>query len=338
MIMVDNAHILPLNADVALDELTARAVAVGLPMNTTFRNTTVREVMLIKGPRGWAEFSPFPEYGPEESSRWLSATIEAGWHGWPKPVRHKVPVNATVPAVAPEEVEGVLAKFGPVSAVKIKVAEDDLAVDIARVQRVHALLPDADIRIDANGRYTHDEALEVITALPFLAYAEQPVPGIAPLAALRAALREAGSTVLIAADEAVRKETEPLAVAQADAADLIVVKVQPLGGVARAMSIVEQAGIDAVVSSALDSSVGIAAGVALAAALPRLDHACGLATAALFQEEPARPAIPTDGFLAVGPAPEPDPAVMQRLALPAHRQAWWHRRLAQAHGVLMQNA
>src|SRR5690625_5080956 len=126
--MVNNSNILPLNSDVALDELTENAVAIGLPMNTPFRNTTLREVMLIKGPVGWAEFSPFPEYGPQESARWLSATIEAGWHGWPDPVRDVVPVNATVPAVAPDDVEMVLAKFGPVPAVKVKVAEDDLAV------------------------------------------------------------------------------------------------------------------------------------------------------------------------------------------------------------------
>ncbi len=336
--MVDNSHILPLNADVALDELAANAVAIGLPMNTTFRNTTLREVMLIKGPAGWAEFSPFPEYGPQESARWLSATIEAGWHGWPEPRRNVVPVNATVPAVPVDDVAAVLAKFGPVPAVKVKVAEDDLTTDIARVQRVHELLPDADIRIDANTGYTHEQAFKVITALPFLRYAEQPVPGIAPLARLRAALRAAGSNVLIAADEAVRKETDPLAVAQAEAADLIVVKVQPLGGVRRALSIVKQAGLDAVVSSALDSSVGIAAGVALAAALPRLEHACGLATAALFATEPATPALPTHGVLTPGPAPVPDPEVLEQLKLPADRQRWWHKRLAMAHGVLMQNA
>lgn len=336
--MVDNSHILPLNADVALEELTANAVAIGLPMHTRFRNTTLREVMLVKGPVGWAEFSPFPEYGPEESARWLSATIEAGWHGWPEPVRDTVPVNATVPAVAPDDVEAVLARFGPVPAVKVKVAEDDPATDIARVERVRHLLPEADIRIDANAKYTHQEAFDVITALPFLTYAEQPVPGIQPLAILRAALREAGSTVLIAADEAVRKETDPLAVAQAQAADLIVVKVQPLGGVRRALSIVEQAGLDAVVSSALDSSVGIAGGVALAAALPRLDHACGLATAALFTREPAPSALPVNGFLTPGPAPSPDAAIIEELKLPEERQQWWRTRLAQAHRVLQQNA
>lgn len=336
--MVDNSHILPLNADVALEELATNAVAIGLPMNTRFRDTTLREVMLINGPIGWAEFSPFREYEPQEAAAWLSAAIEAGWHGWPEPLRDTVPVNATVPAVDPQDVEKVLAKFGPVPAVKVKVADPGVATDIARVKRVHELLPEADIRIDANAGYTHDEAFEVITALPFLAYAEQPVAGIQPLATLRAALRSAGSPVLIAADEAVRKATDPLAVAQAEAADLIVVKVQPLGGVRRALSIVEASGLEAVVSSALDSSVGIASGVALAAALPKLQHACGLATAALFQTEPATAAIPVNGHLAVGRAPQPDPELIEELKLPADRQAWWHTRLAEAHNILTGNA
>src|SRR5699024_3389380 len=168
---------------------------------------------------------------------WLSATIEAGWHGWPNPLRDKVPVNATVPAVDPDDVETVLAKFGEVSAVKVKVADPDVATDIARVQRVRELLPEAAIRIDASAGYTHDQAFETITALDFLDYAEQPVAGIQPLAEFRAALREADSTVLIAADEAVRKATHPLAGGPAAAAHLSLAKAPPRGGVPRGRSI-----------------------------------------------------------------------------------------------------
>src|SRR5699024_7672110 len=142
----------------------------------------------------------------------------------------------------------------------------------------------------------------------------------------------------IAADEAVRKATDPLAVAQAEAADVIIVKVQPLGGVRRALSIVEQAGLQAVVSSALDSSVGIAAGVALAAALPELNHACGLATAALFDAEPATPAIPVAGHLVPGTSPSPDPAALDNRNLPPERQAGWQRGLAQAHSIHIDEA
>src|SRR5699024_10727640 len=158
--------------------------------------------------------------------------------------------------------------------------------------------------------YTQDKANEAITALDFLDYTEQPVAGIQPLTELRTSLCESDSTVLIAGDDAVRKDTDTLAIAQAEAADVIIVKVQPLGGVRRALSIVEQAGLQAVVSSALDSSVGIAAGVALAAALPELNLACGLATAALFDAEPATPAIPFAGHLVPGTSPSPDPAAL----------------------------
>src|SRR5699024_9643523 len=169
--MVNNSNILPLNADVALEELATDAVAVGLPMNTRFRNTTVREVMLLKGPMCRAEFSPFPEYGPEEAATWLSATIEAGWHVWPNPLRGKVLVNATVPAVDPDDVETVLAKFGEVSAVKGKVADPDVATDVARVQRVRELLPEEALRIDTNAGSTHDQAIDTDKVLAYLYYA-----------------------------------------------------------------------------------------------------------------------------------------------------------------------
>lgn len=332
----------------SVEELLAHAVAIELPMNTRFRGTTARQALLLRGPVGWAEFSPFPEYGPEESSRWLAAAIEAGWQGWPDAVRAEVPVNATVPAVDAADVEGVLARFGPVSAVKVKVAEHGPdgalvpgghAADLARVRRVRELLPDAAVRIDANTGWTEDEAVAMLTELADvgLEYAEQPVPGIAPLARVRRALRERGVSTPIAADEAVRKEEDPLAVAAAGAADLIVVKVQPLGGVRRAAAIVAAAGLPAVVSSALDTSVGIAGGVALAAHLPRLPHACGLGTAALFADDVVVPAWRTTAGMLPAPgagAPEPDPAALRRLRLDTAGQERWAERVRRAHAVL----
>ncbi|MDO4240793.1 o-succinylbenzoate synthase, partial [Micrococcus sp.] len=325
-----------------VEELLEHAVAVSLPMSVRFRGTDVRHALLLRGPAGWAEFSPFPEYGPAEASRWLAAAVEAGWQGWPEPVREAVPVNATVPAVAADDVEGVLARYGDgIAAVKVKVAErrpggglvaGSHSADLARVRRVRALLPDAAVRIDANEGWDEDQAFAALEALQDvgLEYAEQPVPGIAGLAALRRRLRAAGIATPIAADEAVRKETDPLAVAQASAADLIVVKVQPLGGVRRAAAIVQAAGLDAVVSSALDTSVGIAGGAALAAHLPRLPHACGLGTAALFADDvvspPWRPrggALPAPG----GAAPEPDPDLLRRVRADADGQRWWAERV-----------
>jgi o-succinylbenzoate synthase len=327
-----------------LDELLDGAVVVAQPLHTRFRGTTVREAMLLRGPAGWAEFSPFPEYGPRESARWLAAAIEAGWQGWPAPIRDSVPVNATVPAVPAADVGRVLDSFGEVPAVKVKVAEagQELAEDVARVAEVRRLRPDAALRVDANQSWDHDAAL---AALPRLAdygleYAEQPVAGIEGLARLREALHAAGTPVRIAADESVRKETDPLAVARAGAADLVVVKVQPLGGVRRALAIVEAAGLDAVVSSALDTSVGIAGGVALAACLPRLPYACGLGTVALFREDVVVPAwLPgmpgaDAGHLAPLGRPVPEAEALARLRAGEDRQAWWRDRLERAYGVL----
>ncbi|WP_313823498.1 o-succinylbenzoate synthase [Citricoccus sp.] len=338
-----------------LDELLEGAVVVAQPMHTRFRGVTVREAMLLQGPAGWAEFSPFAEYGPGESSRWLAAAIEAGWQGWPAPVRDVVPVNATVPAVAAADVGRVLDSFGEVPAVKVKVAEsgrtgpEGVAEDVARVAEVRRLRPGAALRIDANQGWDHATALAALQRLAEhgLEYAEQPVAGIEGLARLREALHAAGTPVRIAADESVRQETDPLAVARAGAADLVVVKVQPLGGVRRALGIVGAAGLDAVVSSALDTSVGIAAGVALAASLPALPYACGLGTVALFTEDVVVPAwLPDAGRLAsiasggsgasgaLRARPVPDPAALARLRADEERQQWWRQRLAQAHGVL----
>jgi o-succinylbenzoate synthase len=328
-----------------LDELLDGAVVVAQPLHTRFRGTTVREAMLLHGPAGWSEFSPFPEYGPGESARWLAAAIEAGWQGWPAPLRSSVPVNATVPAVPAADVGRVLDSFGDVPAVKVKVAEagQTLDDDVARVAEVRRLRPDAALRIDANQAWDHGDALAALLRLAEfdLEYAEQPVAGIDGLARLREALHAAGTPLRIAADESVRKETDPLAVARAGAADLVVVKVQPLGGVRRALAIVETAGLDAVVSSALDTSVGIAGGVALAACLPRLPHACGLGTVALFGEDvvvppwlPGMYGAAAAGHLAPLERPVPDAGAVARLRAGEDRQAWWRERLERAHGVL----
>ncbi|QCU77395.1 O-succinylbenzoate synthase [Citricoccus sp. SGAir0253] len=325
------------------EELLEHAVVVALPMRTRFRGTTVREAMLLRGPAGWAEFSPFPEYGADEAARWLAAAVEAGWHGWPAPVRGEVPVNATVPAVPAAGVGRVLEAFGPVAAVKVKVAEpgQGLEEDVARVAEVRRLAPDVALRVDANAAWDHGTALAALGRLSAygLEYAEQPVAGIEGMARLREALHRAGPAVPLAADESVRRETDPVAVARAGAADLVVVKVQPLGGVRRALGIVEAAGLDAVVSSALDTSVGIAAGVALAAALPRLPHACGLGTVALFTRDAVDPPwVPDAGRLrpAAGPGdrPAPDAAALGALRADEERQRWWRSRLRAAHAVL----
>ncbi|MDP9885630.1 O-succinylbenzoate synthase [Sinomonas atrocyanea] len=325
-----------------LAELEAGAAVVRLPMRVRFRGVTEREALLLRGPAGWGEFSPFLEYGDAEASRWLASGIEAAWQGFPEPVRARVPVNATVPAVPAGQVRDVLAAFGPVQAVKVKVAErgQSLADDIARVAAVRDALPEADLRVDANAGWTVPEAVEALVRLGefSLEYAEQPVPGINGLAEVRALLEARGTPVPIAADEAVRKAEDPLRVARARAADLIIVKAAPLGGVRRALEIVREAGLPAVVSSALDTSVGLAAGVALAAALPSLPHACGLGTGALFAHDVVSPAlVPDVGFLPADRLAEravPDPELLTRYAAPEERRQWWLDRLRRCHALL----
>lgn len=315
----------------SLAELKDAAVVVRLPMNVRFRGVVEREVLLLEGPAGWGEFSPFLEYGPAEASRWLAAGVEAAWRGWPEPVRDAVPVNGTVPAVAAERVPEVLARYDGVGTVKVKVAERGQSVDedVARVAAVARELPGVRIRVDANEGWDHDTAVDALSRLAEfdLEYAEQPVAGIEGLARLREALDARGVGVRLAADEAVRKSEDPLNVARMGAAEVIIVKVQPLGGVRAALQIVEQAGLDAVVSSALESSVGLAGGVALAAALPELKYACGLGTGALFDDDVVAPGLkPQAGVLPVG-AVVPERGKLEALAVDAGRRAWWMDRL-----------
>lgn len=318
-----------------LEEILATAHVVALPMNVKFRGVLLREVMVFAGPAGWAEFSPFVEYDDVESARWLASALEAGWVGHPAPVRDWVPVNATIPAVSADRVPSVLGAFDAVHTVKIKVAEagQSLAEDAARVQAVRNLLPDANIRIDANGGWDVDQAVQALRMLSVfeLEYAEQPVATIAELAAVRRALN---GSVLIAADESVRKATDPLAVARAGAADLLVIKAAPLGGVRRALEIVAEAGLPAVVSSALDSSVGISTGLALAAALPELSYACGLGTVSLMAGDIAQPSlVAVDG----GMRPREvvaNPELLERFAAPAERRDWWLERLRRCYALL----
>ncbi|MBC9822267.1 o-succinylbenzoate synthase [Terrabacter sp. MAHUQ-38] len=321
------------------DELLDRAHVVALPMRVRFRGVDVREAVLLDGPSGWGEFAPFVEYADDESARWLAAALEAAYAAWPAPVRDAVPVNATVPAVPPDRVPDVLARFDGCTTAKVKVAERRQALgdDLDRVAAVRAAMgPSARIRVDANGGWDVDAAADALTRLAAygLEYAEQPCATVEELVELRTALARKGTDVLIAADESIRKADDPLRVARLGAADVVVVKVAPLAGVTRALEVVEACGLPAVVSSALDTSVGIAAGVALAAALPTLDHACGLGTVGLFERDvSATPLRPRAGVLPTGRA-VPDAEALAALAAPPDRQQWWRDRLVRCHALL----
>jgi o-succinylbenzoate synthase len=280
-------------------------------MPVKFRGTTVRRGALLQGPAGWGEFSPFPEYGPRESARWLACALEAAVFGWPAPVRNSVPVNVTVPAVGPAQAYQITAASGCRTA-KVKVAEPGQpdAADIERVAAVRdALGPAGKVRVDANGGWDVGTAERMLAALSAfdLEYAEQPCATLDELAQLRRRV-----SVPLAADESIRRASDPLAVRAAGAADIVVLKAQPLGGVRSALEIAEAAGLPVVVSSAVDTSVGLAAGVALAAALPELPYACGLATMSLLAGDvTAEPLTESGGELPVRPAVVSDAALAE---------------------------
>ena len=320
----------------ALTDLLASARVVSLPLRTKFRGVVDREVMLFEGPNGWAEWSPFLEYPDEEAAVWLSAAIEFAYGSMPTLHRDRIAVNATLPAVAPDQVANVLARFGSFGTVKIKVAEPGQTPgqDVDRIMEVRKLYPEAKIRLDANGGWSPELSFSFIKALAGqgieLEYLEQPCKTIDELARLRQMIAESSFNVPIAADESVRKASDPMAVVEAEAADILVLKAAPLGGVSRALEIARGAGLPVVVSSALDSSVGISMGAHLAAALPDLRFDCGLATASLLAGDVTRePLSPVDGFIDVRRV-EIDHQKLDIFEAEDHRIDWWVDRLDRA--------
>lgn len=320
-----------------LADILATARVVSLPLRTRFRGVGLREAMLFEGPAGWTEFSPFLEYGDAEASTWLAAAIDFGWSDAPAPVRSSVRVNATVPAVPAAEVAGVLARFPGCRTAKVKVAEPGqvLADDVARVAAARAALgPEGRVRVDANGAWNVDEAEHAVHSLAEfdLEYVEQPCATVDELAEIRRRVKYMG--IPIAADESVRKAEDPLAVARAGAADILVIKAQPLGGISRALSIVREAGLPAVVSSALDTSVGISMGLHLAAAIPELEFDCGLGTASLLAADVTDdPLLPIGGELPVRRVAV-STALLDAHATPPERRDWWLDRLQRCYRLI----
>lgn len=299
-------------------------------MTHRFRGQLRRTGLLVHGPAGWGEFSPFPEYPPSVCAAWARSAVEAASRAWPAPRREAVEVNVTVPAVAADVAHRIVSASGCRTA-KVKVAEPGQTGgdDLARLEAVRdALGPAGRIRVDANAAWDVDTAARRLAEMSRvgLEYAEQPVATLAELAELRRRC-----PVPLAADEVVRQAPDPRRLGGlAEAADLVVLKVQPLGGVWAALEVAEAVGLPCVVSSALETSVGIAAGVALAAALPELPYACGLATVALLSGDVVLdPLLPVDGRIPVR-RPQPDPGLLARWALEAAERSAWSRRYAAA--------
>lgn len=281
-----------------------RLLPFDLPLTIRFRGITRRRGVLVRGEAGWGEWSPFAEYTSPEIDAWWRAAYEAAQVGWPAPVRASVPVNCTIPAVGAEAAHARAAASGCRTA-KVKVAEAGQAFgdDYARVEAVRdALGPGGRVRIDANGAWSVEQAFERLLQLQRLGleYAEQPCRTVEELAELRVRLARRGCDVPIAADESVRRSGDPERVAALHAADLVVLKVQPLGGVRACLTLAERLGLPVVVSSALETSVGIRAGLALAAALPELPYDCGLNTVDLLADDVAtEPLVAVDGMIEV---------------------------------------
>ncbi|MBB5153853.1 o-succinylbenzoate synthase [Saccharopolyspora phatthalungensis] len=324
------------SATIDLAELDAVRV-YALPMRNRFRGVTVRRGVLLSGPAGWGEFCPFEDYDDNQSVPWLRAALEACTEDWPEPMRDSIPVNCTVPAVPADKAAAIVAASGCGTA-KIKVAEPGQSPgdDVERVAAVRdALGPNGAIRVDANAAWDAETAIarirELDKAAGGLEYAEQPCPTIDELAAVRGRV-----DVRIAADESIRHADDPLRMAVAGAADVAIIKATPLGGVRRALRVAESCGLPCVVSSAVESSVGLAAQLALAGALPELPFACGLGTMALLDGDVvADSLLPVSGRLPVPRRPpEPDPALVAAATPPADVQRIWLDRLRRVHSLL----
>ena len=294
---------------------TLRVIA--LPMKTKFRGITVREVALIKGPHGWGEFSPFLEYDDAESAPWLASAIEAATTPKPKLYRTSVAINGTIPALnEPADLKRVVDSFPGVTSFKVKVG-NDLAEDLARVNVIRNLQPQAKIRIDVNGLWSVDQAEAFLSAVGDIEYVEQPCATIEELRELKSR-----TSVKIVGDEVLRKAADPFAIDFTGAIDYLMLKVQPLGGIKRAHALAEHHNLPVVVSSALESAIGINYGLTLAASFEEMNFDCGLGTGSLLAADVAHLPI-IDGKIEIT---EFEPQ-LDGLDVASDRFEWWKNRI-----------
>ncbi len=305
-----------------LNEILGSLQVLSLPTRTNFRSVSKREVALFKGPNGWGEFSPFLEYKPEEAAHWLGAGIEAAFNDLPTVQREKIEVNATLPAVDSKmDVANILGWYPGTKVVKIKVGSD-LTLDIERIKNVLLVDPNYKIRLDVNGGWSVEESESAVSkiideiGIEKIEYIEQPVATLEELHQLQL-------PIPIVGDEVIRKAKDPFAIDLNGAVDFLMLKVSPLGGIKRAMQIAAHHKLPVVVSSALESAVGIAHGIRLAAALPKLDFACGLATGRLLANDVADLPI-IDGQMSVCSVA---PTGLTNFQAPPDRVKWWENRI-----------
>ena len=311
-----------------LEEALASLRVLALPMRTTFRSLDIRETALFKGENGWGEFAPFVEYSDQESLPWLESAIEAADKALSPALRESIPINATVPASNDEaEIEQILSWYPGVDTVKIKVGTG-IQEDLVRIAVVRKHLPKAKIRIDVNGSWSVKEAALNVIAIyevtgDLLEYVEQPVASLDELKQLKEGMRV---DLKIAGDEVLRKAKDPFAISLDGAIDILMLKVSPLGGIKRAMDLASHHKLPVVISSALESAVGISYGLALAARVPNLDYACGLGTSALFNQDVSDIPI-VNGAIKAASYPI-DLDRVERYELKGERLEWWRNRIS----------
>ena len=311
-----------------LEEALASLRVLALPMRTTFRSLDIRETALFKGENGWGEFAPFVEYSDQESLPWLESSIEAADKALSPAHRESIPINATVPASNDEaEIEQILSWYPGVDTVKIKVGTG-IQEDLVRIAVVRKHLPKAKIRIDVNGSWSVKEALLNVNAIyevtgDLLEYVEQPVASLDELKQLK---EDMSVDVKIAGDEVLRKAKDPFAISLDGAIDILMLKVSPLGGIKRAMDLASHHKLPVVISSALESAVGISYGLALAARVPNLDYACGLGTSALFKQDVSDIPIVNGAIKATNYPIDLDR--VERYELKGERLEWWRNRIS----------
>ncbi len=307
--------------DLILDSLRV----ISLPTKTNFRGINHREVALFEGPQGWAEFSPFLEYGDSECAPWLACAIEAATVAAPTPLRSSIKVNATMPALNGEsEVARILATFPGCSTVKIKVGTNH-EQDLARIASVRKLQPEAKIRIDVNGLWSVDQATKFLEVCGDIEYVEQPCATVEELRELKKRIN-----VTIVGDEILRKSNNPFEVDLQGAVDVLMLKVQPLGGIVRANKLAQHHKLPVVVSSALESAVGISYGLKLAASIPDLNYACGLATGSLLSSNVAELEINAGEIAVSNVVPS-----FTGLETSAERYEWWKNRIMRTAKLLV---
>jgi len=295
---------------------------VSIPVKSSFRGIKFREIALFEGPAGWSEFSPFIEYDNKQSVTWLKASLEAATKPAPNPLRNEVMVNATLPNIKPSEVEKFLLNFDGCTTIKIKI--NDFIIDSELLIESLKYVPNAKFRLDINGGWTLDEAVvnlknygEEFAGL--IDYVEQPCLDIADLKALK---NETG--IKIAVDESIRKFLGSDLTKLKDVADVAVIKWAPSGGISAALELIEQISLPVVISSALDSSVGISHGLALACAIPNLYGACGLATVALLEGDVTSNSLIASNGVIVNRRVTPDR--ISEFKVDNQRQKWWQDR------------